>query len=377
MKIALVCKYFIESKGGLERYTVNLSRALRERGHDVHLFSCRWEPEQGLTFHRVPMIRFSSPAKNLSFAVLAGKAVQNGGFDVIQSMDRIWHQDIFRASDGINPVQMQERYSHPLVRKWKAAGPRRLALTWLENRIFRNGGCRYVMTNSRLIKEQIVHHYQVPPDRIRVIYNSVDLERFHPAVRQMYRESVRGKYGIGKNNLLLLFIGNDFKRKGLPLLIDAISRLQSPQIQLIVAGSDDPKPYLRQALRNGTGRQVHFTGAQKDVIPLYAAADVCVLPTRYDAFANVCLEAMACGVPVITTRSNGASELVESGKNGYVLKTWETEELAARIRDTEDPDQRIVLGENAARKARSFTGDQYMEQLFDLYEAVRSAKARS
>ncbi|MFP4349022.1 MAG: glycosyltransferase, partial [Desulfococcaceae bacterium] len=103
MKIALVCKQFKENKGGLERYTIALSRELLKRGHQVHVLAHRRQEEPGIRFHHVPMLRFSSPLKNLSFAYFSRKVLEGHRFDVVQSMERVMDQDIFRASDGINP----------------------------------------------------------------------------------------------------------------------------------------------------------------------------------------------------------------------------------------------------------------------------------
>ncbi|GBC61630.1 glycosyltransferase family 1 protein [Desulfonema ishimotonii] len=377
MKIALICKAYSVTKGGLERYTVRLSRTLRDAGHDVHLFSNTRQPEPGIRFHHVPMIPHSSPGKNLSFAWRSRQALLKERFDVIQSMERVWNQDIFRASDGINPIQMRERYASPAVRKLKAIGPRRQVLTWLERRIFERGGCRFVMTNSHLVKHQILRHYQADPDRIAVIYNSVSHEKFHPGLREIHRRAIREAHGVADNEILLLFAGNDFRRKGLGLVIDALARCDSKKFRLMVAGSDKKGPYERQAERNGLASRVLFIGPRREIEHYYAASDVMVLPTRYDAFSNVCLEAMACGIPVITSRTNGASEIVRNGDNGYVLETTDPGELAGRLSRFADPGQRIRMGENAAATARPFTSERYMSELMALYDRVIRDKQNS
>ncbi len=374
MKIALVCKQFEESKGGLERYTISLSRELLKRGHEVHVLAHRRQEETGILFHHVPMLRFSSPVKNLSFAYFSRKILAGHGFDVVQSMERVMDQDIFRASDGINPVQMSERYPNPVVRKLKALGPRRQALTFLEKRIFEGNGCRYVMTNSRLVKNQILDHYRISPNRISVIYNSVDHQRFHPSVREKHRKAVRTELGIQDTDFLLLFVGNDFKRKGLPLLVQSLNRLENPHLKLVVVGHDRAGNHQIRTAKNQLGDRIFFLGSQTRIEKYYGAADLLVLPARYDAFANVCLEAMACGIPVITTRTNGAGEIIDNGIHGYVLDTWEPEELAAKIaRCTSDVDL-SEMGRHAFDRAAAFTGERYMSELMALYDRVRIQK---
>jgi UDP-glucose:(heptosyl)LPS alpha-1,3-glucosyltransferase len=376
MKIGLVCRHFQAARGGLERYTTGLAEALSRQGHEVHVFANTGKAARPLRLHRVPLFPLSSPGKNLSFALMAAKRTAGHNLDVVQSMERIWTQDIFRASDGINPVQMLERYPHPLVRRLKAAGPRRQALTLLEKRIFERGGARFIMTNSNLVKDQICRFYRISPERIVVIYNSVDHQRFNLAVRERFREKLRRHHGVGDPDLLLLFAGNDFQRKGLDILLEAMARVPSAKIRLLVAGSDPIAAYRRRAVQNGLGDRVLFLGHMEALESLYAAADLLVLPTRYDAFSNVCLEAMACGTPVITTRTNGASEIVGNGQNGWLLSTWKAEELAARIRDFMALSDRSPMGQRAVEAAGPFTSERYMERLFHLYEAVLEAKRR-
>lgn len=376
MKVALVCREFLASKGGLEAYSRALSRELQKRGNEVHVFAHSWQTEKGMIFHRVPMIPVSSPAKNLSFAFLSARALARESFDVIQSMERIWFQDIYRASDGINPVQMQVRYRRRLLRLVRSAGPRRQALAFLERRIFRGSGCRIIMTNSELIKSQIVAHYQVKPEKIRVIYNGVDRVKFHPGVKNQWRRSVRKEWGIGEDEKVLLFVGNDFKLKGLPLLLEAMAVLKNENVRLMVVGNDDRGSYLRWTKKRGLEPQVLFLGGTREVERFYAASDLFVLPTLYDAFSNVCLEAMACGTPVITSRNNGASELIRNGEEGYILERHDERELAERIRISLSAEKRAYMGGRAAIKADAFAVEKHFAALLGLYEEIIDLKGR-
>lgn len=370
MKIALVCKKYTLEGGGLERYTVLLSRELNRLGHDVHIVANTWQEEPGMVFHHVPMFR-SSPGKNLSFAFFSNQILSKMRFSIIQSMERIFYQDIFRVSDGINPVQLMQNYPNPLIRKLKSVGPRRLVLGYLENRIFLNRGCRVIMTNSELLRQHIIEHYQVDQGKIVVIYNSVNTSRFHPGVREKHRNVVRERYGIGEEEILLVFISNNFKLKRLSLILEAMTMLDE-KFRLIVIGKDKEKPYLEWAAQNGLDKQVLFTGPKKDVEKYYAAGDIFVLPTAYDAFANVCLEAMACGLPVITTGTNGAAELIRDQENGYVLKTPHPDELANRLASLESPAERIAMGKKGASEAMGYTMEKHISELSELYERVRS-----
>ncbi len=376
MKIGLACRHFLSTKGGLERYTLAISSELAGRGHEVHVFAHSGEKRPGIQLHHVPLFPLSSPGKNLSFAYMAAKRISEFQMDVVQSMERLWDQDIFRASDGINPVQMEQRYPHPLVRGFKTITPRRQVLTYLEKRIFCRNGARFIMTNSKLVKEQICRHYRVSGERIHVIYNCVDLQRYNISAKDRFRQEVRNRYGIRERETLILFAGNGFQLKGLTVLLEALASLGTPQIRLMVAGSDPVDPYRRWSERNGLGSAAIFLGYQKDLVPFYGAADLFVLPTQYDPFANVCLEAMACGTPVITTQMNGVSEIINSGYDGYVLLSRNPKELAARILDFSGLSDKPVFINRAVEKAAAFTMDAHMRQLMDLYKLVCEAKRK-
>ncbi len=371
MKVALVCKKYSLEEGGLERYTYFLSRELIRAGHEVHIFANTWQEETGIIIHRVPMVSLSSPAKNLSFAFFTNRALSEIKFDIIHSMERIFYQDIFRVSDGINPVQIQQKYPNPVVRFIKKIGPRRLALSYLEHKIFMDKGCKVVMTNSELVKRNIIEHYMMDPDKIVVIYNGVNISRFNPKVKEKYRKSLRNKYSIKKDEIVLIFVSNNFRLKGLDLVLEAMSLLKNNRIRLFVIGADNYRTYLRWAINNSLGDQVLFLGPKKNIEKYYAASDIFVLPTLYDAFANVCLEAMACGLPVITTDSNGAAEFILDRENGYILKTQKAVELSARIKALEPLSERSRMGDSAAAKATCFTMEKHIKELLKLYKRIR------
>lgn len=369
MRIGLVCQHFDPARGGLERYTWNLGRELYRRGHEVHVFCRSAKAVPDISIHHVPMCLISSPGKNLSFAIMASRCAYGFGLDIVQSMERIWTQDVFRASDGINPVQMQEKYPNSLWRRFKSIGPRRQVLSLLERRIFQKNGARLILTNSNLVKDQIRTHYALPEEKITVIYNSVDTERFNPSRRMDSRQAVCGKFGIAREQKLVLFAGNDFERKGLRILLEALARLKNRSIRLLVAGADPPGRFRKFAARHGILEDVVFIGYQQNSEMLYRSADLFVLPTNYDAFANVCLEAMACGTPVITSRNNGSAEIIGEGVEGHVLHRLNAEELSARILAVLDGNSRR-MGADAARKAATFTVDRHIEALFSAYASV-------
>jgi len=374
VRVALVCKKLSSEFGGLEKYTLFLCRELVRAGHEIHVFANLWEENADVAIHPVTLIPFSSPLKNLSFAYAASRALLGMEFDVVHSMERILHQDIFRVSDGINPVQLLQRYSNPKVRWFKSKGPRRLVLDYLERRIFLGGGCKVVMANSALVKRQIIEHYGVPPERVVVIPNGVDVSRFHPGVKEKHRGTVRKAHGLSEEDLVVLFVSNDFKLKGLRLVLEAMTLMATKNVKLIVMGRDNSDPYERFSRENGLGGRVLFLGPSTELEMYYGASDAFVLPTLYDAFANVCLEAMAAGLPVITSADNGAAELIQDGVTGYVLQTRAPQELANRINDLQSPEARLRMGREGARIAKTYTPERHMSEVLELYGTIVSAK---
>jgi UDP-glucose:(heptosyl)LPS alpha-1,3-glucosyltransferase len=227
------------------------------------------------------------------------------------------------------------------------------------------------MANSHLVKRHIIQYYHVHPKRIKVVYNAINTDRFCPDVRKEYRNGVRKMYGIDEKETLLLFISNDHKRKGLMKLLKAMHQSKKRGIKVMVLGKDTNKPYAQWAEKNFLGGKILFLGPKEDVERYYAAADIFVLPTRYDAFANVCLEAMACGLPVITTINNGASELIQDGEDGFVLKSQEPDELAKKIEALSFPTMRMCMGEKAAKKAKNFSMEKHICEVLNLYDQAR------
>lgn len=375
MKIGLVCRHYLTTKGGLEKYTQNLSEELVRRGEEVHVFCNAGEEKAGVHLHHVPMFPFSSPGKNLSFALNAYRVVAGFQLDVVQSMERIWSQDIFRASDGINPIQMEKKYPNRIWRTFKAAGPRRQVLSMLERRVFQKNGARWILTNSKLVKDQVCQYYNVAEKKVHVIYNSVDTSRFQLGVRDRFRGPIRAEYGLDAEQYLILFVGNGYHQKGLPELLKALPRFKK-KFRLMVVGNDSETRCRRLASRLGIANSTLFLGYQTQLERLYGAADLMVLPTRYDPFANVCLEAMACGTPVVTTRMNGVCEIITHGRDGYVMDHGTKCEISARIKDFMDIQDKTEMRQKAAFKAREFSMEKHMENLQKLYAHVCEEKRR-
>jgi UDP-glucose:(heptosyl)LPS alpha-1,3-glucosyltransferase len=327
MKIAVIRKNF-SLYGGAERYLSRLIAELAREGHEIHIFARRWDTGSGengkLILHRVPTVNAFSFLEVLSFALFASALVRRENFDVIHSFDRTLHQDIYRAGDGCHREWLiQRKKIEPWIKSLShSLNPMHRSILSLEKRLFRSSRLKMIIANSRRGKEEIIHHYGVPGTKIRVIYNGVDLTHFNPETVISYRRAIREDWGIGKQDRLLLFVGSGYARKGLKFILSSLPRLEK-NVKLLVVGKDRMGPYQAMAEKLHITGRVHFLGPQKDVENFYAAGDLFVLPSIYEPCSNACLEALACGLPVVTSKMNGVSEMIREGKNGLIIENPE------------------------------------------------------
>ncbi len=318
MKIAIVRRECGVGLGGAEGYCENVARGLFQKGHDVTIISDRSLLKE-IGQIRARVLGRGSIAKNLSFFINVKRILKKQhGFDVVYGLSRIEGADFLRISDPLHAPWLRFGYRDSRIPFYiKRFFPRHLSLLFQEKRAIKTA--RYIITNSNLVREQVVRFYRVPRKKIITIYNGVNLERFRP-ISKDERKKVREWLGINEKERVVIFSGSDFKRKGLSNLVEALSLLRDRNIKLLVCGSGKKK-YVEHLLRdNFLKKRVNFLGMRRDIERLYGASDILCLPTLYDPFANSCLEAMACGIPVITTRQNGAAELVERVDKRLVIE---------------------------------------------------------
>jgi UDP-glucose:(heptosyl)LPS alpha-1,3-glucosyltransferase len=210
----------------------------------------------------------------------------------------------------------------------------------------------------------------VPENKIEVVYNGVDLETYHPRNRDLFRESQRSEMGISKEGWIVLFLGSGFRRKGLDGLIDAFGRVAAeiPDAILLVAGKDRFGKYRNAVRKLGVEKRVRFLGPTQKAKELYAASDLFALPTLYDPFSNACLEAMATGIPVLTSCQNGASELIADGKCGLLVpEATDSAAIAEKIRSFYHAPDRGLWGAGARGASEKFSIERAVNRILDIY----------
>lgn len=385
MKIAFVRKVYTPYGGG-ERYLAQITERLRGQGHEVHIFAHRWDPDQkngrneegrAPLFHRVPMIQSPSFLEALTFAFFSRKLLLEETFDIIHSFERTFYQDIYRAGDGCHREWLiQRRKLDPWTKRntyW--VNPLHQTLLFLERRLFRSPRLKKIIANSRRGKQEIIRHYAVPGEKIEVIYNGVDLEAFHPRNVALFRKSLRKELKIPLEAMVVLFLGSGFRRKGLDNLIASFPLIKKrvPHAVLIVAGKDGIQHYRELAKRLGVERNILFLGPTQRAKELYAASDLFALPTLYDPFSNACLEAMATGIPVLTTPQNGVAEIIEDGQNGFLVQApGNPLELSEKVSSFYHSADKISLGEKARNASCRLDIDSTIHRMIRIFKEIRS-----
>ncbi len=231
--------------------------------------------------------------------------------DVLMSLERVWSCHVYRAGDGVHRAWLNRRrkFEVPLQRFIRRLNHKHRDILQLEEALFTNGGAARVIVNSHMVKSEIVDLYHYPADKIDIVQNGVPLERFRFDAE--LREKSRTDLKLKPDQIALLFAGSGWERKGLLFAIEAMQLCKNRNMRLLVAGRGNQRSYK--------SKRVQFLGEVLDLVRIYAAADIFILPTIYDPFSNACLEALACGLPVITTRANGFSEIIEDGVHGSIV----------------------------------------------------------
>jgi UDP-glucose:(heptosyl)LPS alpha-1,3-glucosyltransferase len=371
VKLLIIARPFV-FHGGVERATAGLVHALVEHGYEVHLGTpAGQQPIPGVVLHRLPVPPLSATARALALAG-AARLLAGRGWDVVQSHERTLGQDIYRAGEGCHRGYVLTRGPSRGRRLYH-----RVVLA-LERRVFAR--TPRIVAISAAGQREIETLYDVKPSRISVIYNGVDQRRFHPSNRRTLRDVARAEAGLAADAWTALFVGSGFERKGLGTAIEAMALLGDPTSRLVVVGKGDVAPYQALAARHGIGEQIVWLGPRADVERWYAAADACVLPSRYEPFGNVHLEALASGLPIVASIVAGGSEVVRAGVNGAIVEPRDPRAVASALADIRQRTAREAAEIAAAARASAepFTYEAQVSGFAKLYaECARPRPKKS
>ncbi|HUL90761.1 MAG TPA: glycosyltransferase family 4 protein [Burkholderiales bacterium] len=370
MRIAVVRQRY-SAQGGAERFIERALTALARQGLSVTVLAREWSGDPGKVIRCDPFY-YGRVWRDWGFARAVCREVARQSFDLVQSHERIACCDIYRAGDGVHAQWLHNRRAAlgPFARAGLALNPYHRYVLAAERRLFSSPRLRAVICNSRMVKDEIRRHFGTPEAKLHVIYNGIDLEAFHPRLREVHRSSVRQRLGIPAEATVFIHVGAGFERKGVFRLIEALALSGLSEAHLLVVGSDKTRARAeRLASSRGIASRVHFAGTQADVRPWYGAADAFVLATLYDPFPNAALEAMACGLPVVVTRQCGTAEIVEEGVNGFIVDALAVEDLALMLARL-DGRRAQDMGRRARERALGFGVEKMAEQFLALYRGL-------
>jgi UDP-glucose:(heptosyl)LPS alpha-1,3-glucosyltransferase len=379
MKIALVRQRY-NPYGGAERFVERAMAALAAQNVEMTLLARAWlgaaELAREVRLIRCDPFYIGRVWRDWGFARSVCATLESNAFDLVQSHERIACCDVYRAGDGVHRQWLANRSRSVglLERIALALSPYHLYTKAAEKRMFESPTLRAVICNSNMVKEEVRRHFGLGEDKLHVIYNGVDLAAFNPALRGDWRARKRAEFGISDSAMVFLFVGSGFARKGVPQLLRAMTGVRGAH--LIVVGEDRELAPMQSAAGDmKLADRVQFVGAQKDVKPWYGMADCFVLPTLYDPFPNAALEAMACGLPLITTMQCGAAEFVESGVEGYICRdALDVVELARCLNLAAAPGQALRMGAAARRRVEPYGLEAMALKLTELYARLIEAK---
>lgn len=368
MKIVLVRRGYSPT-GGAEAYLARFASALAASGHDVSLLSDRPWPRETWP-HPIRPLPARSP---LAFARAVAEAAPREPGALLFSMERLARADCYRAGDGVHAAWLARQAAaerNPAAAWLRSIKPSHRQLLALERSLFSPDNCRAVIANSLMVRDEIVRHFGYPAERIHLVRNGVPSPP-GPEALAARRAAAREALGIDPDRLLLLFAGSGWRRKGLACAIRAMDRARLSAPLLLVAGRGRPAAMPR------SGR-VRFLGPARDIPSLMAAADLFLLPTLYDPFSNASLEALAHGLPLLTTSANGVSEIISPGQHGEtVADSSDADAFARAIEAWADPARRASAAPAIRTLAAGFTSERNLAETLAALETLAGKSPRA
>jgi len=356
-------------RGGVERVMFECARFLGDRGHEVHAFAAEIDGEALGTRVQAHAVSVPRAARLVAFGPRARRAVDElrpapevlatfgvtsprGGVIWAQSVHRAWLEVSHRLRPLPGRLKQRVNPAHPI-------------LLALENRCYARRQFRHVIALTEQVKADLARFYAVPAEDMTVIPNGFSPAEFSMAARCRLRDQARRQLGYGPHDKVILFAANELARKGFDEVAAAMARLQDADIRLLVVGRAATATTAHRMRRLGLADRVRFLGPVDEMARCYSAADVLALPTQYEAWGLVVIEALACGLPVVTSRVAGAAVAVNEGETGSVLDDpRDSAELAVKLRA-------VLDGSHAApERIASSVASYAWPNLLETYEHV-------
>jgi UDP-glucose:(heptosyl)LPS alpha-1,3-glucosyltransferase len=385
MNIAFCYESVLPSRGGCETYIADLARRLAADGHEIHLYARRWDESalpEALNIHRVRVPRVPRFLRPWVFGAACRRALAAAHHQVTVGFDKLSGLDVLYPQGGLYAATVEHnllKYRHPLVRRlarWlKLIDPSHRSFLALDRSQYQRQPL-LVVAISDMVRRHFEEYYQLDPSNLRMVRIAIDLDRFDECDRPRRRIEWRQHWGLTPEHTVALFAGMNYRLKGLEPLLRAVARLpaESP-FRLLVAGSPETASFERLARRLKIAERVRFIGYCADMRNGYFAADFFVHPTFYDPCSLVVLEALACGLPVVTTRYNGAAEVMRPPREGFVIDDpHDLDALAGAMKRLLDPARRSACAQAARRTAAQWTFEHHYRQMLAVFAEAAARK---
>ena len=383
MKIAIVHKNVI-SAGGAERYMRNLAVLFAEQGCNVSVYAAKCDIVNNpkIVFHKIKIIPFLPFLKILSFAINSEKEIKREKYDLIVGTGNVFYQDLYFLSGGV-----YSRYVWISLLKYRTflgkflryvrrlLSPSHWLKLYIEKRIFINEKTKYFICPSKIVANNLTETYKVDSSKIKIIINGIDAEKFNSVGKDIARKSVLRKFSFSDSDFIFLFVSSNHFLKGLEPLLDAFYLLNKEQknAKMIIVGKGRENYFRKKSEKMQLSDFVKFIGWHDDIREFYRAADFFVYPSFYDPFPNVAIESLACGTPIIVSSLTGASEIIEEGKNGFIIKNprdaieiFDKMKKAISLRK----EKLMEMSVGARKTAENFSNEKHIKKIMEFVGAI-------
>jgi len=386
VNVALIILHADPSRGGAEQYTADLAGALAARGHVVSLLAQDFGPAiPGVKL--IPLIASGATrrAKYVRFLQSLETHLASTAYDIVHAMLPVRTCDVYHPHAGLAAEAIASGHrkhegaaARAAAKLANRANLRRRAFAAVEKKLLAQVRPPVVLCLSEYVKATVRRHYSLPAEKLATLFNAVDLKKFDPSSRPEARDSTRARLGIGEDQTAALMIAQDFVRKGLREAILALSAVKDPKLVLVVVGRGNVSPYRKLARDHGVANRVIFNGPTDDPYSFYRAADFFVLPTRHDPCSLVVLESLAMGLPVISTIFNGACEIMEGGREGFVLPNpADVDALAKAMQTLLNLQRRSEMAKACLKLRPRLSFETHVDDLLAIYNATVRGRAAS
>jgi UDP-glucose:(heptosyl)LPS alpha-1,3-glucosyltransferase len=352
MKIALVILHADPMRGGAERYTFDLATALKNRGHDVSLLATTFA-DVPANIHTISLSStgFTRTRKYLRALDSLDQHLATNSYDIVHAMFPVRQCDVYHPHAGLAVDAKMDLFN-----------PRRRAMAQVESELLNSANPPRVLCLSEYVKKSVKQVYSLDDAHLPILFNAVNLERFDSTKCATKNDG----------EIIALMIAQDFARKGLRETILALAKVPENRLVLHVVGKQRIIEYQKLAISNGVQNRVRFLGPSSDIVPNYCAADFFVLPTKHDPCSLVVLESLAMGVPVISTRFNGACEIITDAIHGFVLSDpKDIDAIATSMQRMLDGRMRARMSAACLELRPQLSFEHHLDRLLEIYSTAK------